>query len=125
MQKGKFEINEDKSGQFSFVLKSGNKETLLSNGESYTTLAACEEVTDSIRVSALDDNCYEHNTGEDGNLYFSLKDHNGKIIGTSEMYGNKAAMEKGIAAVKQDAPKAFTMVSFEKLAREQGKEIAW
>ena len=108
---GRFEITEDKSGQFRFVLKSKNRETVLCS-EAYTTLAACEKGVDSARINAPDDNRYERNTAKDGSPYFNLKARNGEIIGTSEMYSSKAAMEKGIAAVKQDAPKAFTLVSF-------------
>ena len=38
--------------------------------------------------------------------FFVLKAANGKIIGQSEMYSSAAAMEKGIASVKANAPTA-------------------
>jgi len=37
---------------------------------------------------------------------FNLKSANGQVIGTSEMYSSKAAMENGIASVKENAPSA-------------------
>ena len=44
--------------------------------------------------------------GSSGQFHFVLKAGNGEIIGTSEMYSSAAAMEKGIASVKTNAPGA-------------------
>lgn len=43
-----------------------------------------------------------------GKFRFRLRAENGEIIATGEAYESKAACEKGIAAVKADAPKAIT-----------------
>ena len=41
-----------------------------------------------------------------GKCFFKLIANNCKIIGTSELYANLTSMEKGIAAVKANAPRA-------------------
>ena len=43
---------------------------------------------------------------KNGSPYFCLKSSNGQVIGNSEMYSSKSAMENGIASVKKNAPKA-------------------
>ncbi|MCG7500607.1 YegP family protein [Tenacibaculum sp. Mcav3-52] len=101
----KFEIKTDKSGQFRFNLKAGNGQTILVS-EAYTTKAACNNGIESVKTNSQDDNKYDRLTAKDGSPYFNLKAANGQIIGTSEMYSSKDAMENGIASVKKNAPNA-------------------
>lgn len=101
----KFEIKTDKSGQFRFNLKAGNGQTILAS-EAYTTKAACNNGIESVKTNSQDDNKYDRLTAKDGSPYFNLKASNGQIIGTSEMYSSKDAMENGIASVKKNAPNA-------------------
>ncbi len=102
---GKFEIKNDKSGQFRFNLKATNGQVILSS-EAYTTKAACDNGISSVRTNSQDDGKYERNTAKDGSPYFNLKASNGQVIGTSEMYSSTSAMENGIASVKSNAPDA-------------------
>jgi hypothetical protein len=42
----------------------------------------------------------------DNKYYFTLKAENGEVIGVSETYNSKQAMENGIQSVKENAPLA-------------------
>ena len=49
---------------------------------------------------------FEHKSASNGQFMFNLKAANHEVILTSEMYSSVAAMEKGIASVKANAPGA-------------------
>lgn len=102
---GKFVIKKDNSDQFRFSLKAGNGQVILSS-EAYTTKSACDNGIESVKKNAQDDNRYDRLEAKNGSPYFNLKAGNGQIIGTSEMYSGKDAMENGIASVKNNAPDA-------------------
>ena len=51
MRRGKFEIRENASGQYYFVLKAGNGE-VIATSESYTTKAAARKGIRSVRFNA-------------------------------------------------------------------------
>ena len=102
---GKFEIKTDKSGKFRFNLKAGNGQVILSS-EAYNSKSACENGIESVKKNAPDDGKYDRKTAKDGSPYFNLKASNGQVIGASEMYSSKEAMENGIASVKKNAPNA-------------------
>ena len=50
---GKFEVYQDKAGQYRFRLKAGNGQTIAS-GDGYTTKKACLNGIESIRKNASD-----------------------------------------------------------------------
>ena len=102
---GKFEIYQDKRGEYRFRLKAGNGQTILAS-EGYTTKSACENGIASVKKNAPDDARYDRLTSKGGDPYFNLKAGNGQVIGNSEMYSNTSAMENGIASVKKNAPDA-------------------
>lgn len=102
---GKFVIKSNASGKFTFNLKAGNGQIILTS-ETYESRAAAENGIVSVRKNAPDDNRYERKTSKANEPYFVLKAGNGEIIGKSEMYSAVAAMENGIASVKQNAPEA-------------------
>lgn len=49
---------------------------------------------------------FDRKKAKNGAPYFSLKSTNGQVIGSSEMYSSTSAMSKGIASIKNNAPKA-------------------
>jgi uncharacterized protein YegP (UPF0339 family) len=102
---GKFELGQAKNGQFSFSLKAGNGQTILVS-EQYKDKAGAKNGIESVKKNAPDDSKYERKTSKKGEPYFVLKAANGQVIGTSEMYSSAAAMEGGIASVKQNGPGA-------------------
>ena len=99
---GKFELYEDKAGEFRFRLKAGNGEIILVS-EGYKQKASAENGIKSVRENAPDDGRYERKTGGSGKPMFNLKAANGQVIGTSEMYKSNSSMENGIASVKKNA----------------------
>lgn len=102
---GSFEIKTTNSGQFHFVLKARNGEIILS-GEEYKVKLSAEKGVASVKANAPTDARYERKVAKDGSPFFVLKATNGKTIGQSETYSTEAARDKGIAAVKSQAPAA-------------------
>jgi uncharacterized protein YegP (UPF0339 family) len=100
----KFVMSKASNGQFRFVLKAGNGETILTS-EMYTTKAACDNGIASVRKNAPDDIRYERKAAKTGPM-FNLKATNGQIIGTSEIYSSEKARDSGIESVKKNAPDA-------------------
>jgi uncharacterized protein YegP (UPF0339 family) len=100
---GKFELKLSPSGKYLFNLKAGNGQVILSS-ELYESKAAAEGGIASVKANAADDSRYERKTARNGERYFVLKATNGQVIGSSEMYSGDAAMEKGIASVKENGP---------------------
>lgn len=96
---GWYEISKSRDGQFRFVLKAGNAETILTS-ELYKARASAEKGIASVQANCADDSRYERNTASNGKTYFNLKASNGQVIGTSQMYASSAARDNGIASVK-------------------------
>ena len=102
---GKFEIYNDKKGEFRFRLKAANGQTILGS-EGYSGKSACTNGIESVRKNAGNDSRYERLKAKNGSPYFNLKASNGQVIGNSEMYNSTSAMENGIESVKKNAPDA-------------------
>lgn len=102
---GKFEIFNDKAGEFRFHLKAGNGEIILAS-EGYKKKSGAENGIASVKRNAPDDANYERKEAVNDKFYFNLKAANHEIIGTSQMYESKGGMEGGVESVKQNAPDA-------------------
>ena len=102
---GKFEIYNDKAGEFRFRLKAGNGQTILAS-EGYSAKSGCNNGIESVKKNAADDARYERKETSSGKPMFNLKSTNGQVIGTSELYESVAARENGIESVKKNAPAA-------------------
>ncbi|AEN65578.1 protein of unknown function DUF1508 [Enterobacter soli] len=100
---GWFELSKSSDGQFRFVLKAGNAETILTS-ELYTTKSAAENGIASVRTNSPSDERYEKKTATNGKFYFNLKAGNHQVIGTSQMYASEQSRDKGIASVKTNGP---------------------
>lgn len=100
---GWFELSKSSDGQFRFVLKAGNAETILTS-ELYTTKSAAENGIASVRTNSPSDESYEKKTASNGKFYFNLKAGNHQVIGTSQMYASEQSRDKGIASVKTNGP---------------------
>lgn len=98
---GYYALGKGKSGKFSFNLKSGNHQVVLSS-QAYESRAAALEGIDSVRRSAADDARFERKTATNGERYFVLRAANGQVVGKSEMYRSPSAMEKGISSVRSN-----------------------
>lgn len=98
---GWFELGKASDGQFHFVLKAGNAETILTS-QLYTAKASAESGIASVRANCQADDQYERMTASNGKPYFNLKAANSQVIGTSQMYASESARDNGIASVKSN-----------------------
>ena len=96
---GWFELTKNDKGQFHFVLKAGNAETILSN-ETYQAKSSAETGIASVQSNCELDEHYERKTSSNGKPFFNLKAANGQIIGASQMYASESSREGGIGSVK-------------------------
>lgn len=101
----KFEIKKAKNGQFYFNLKAANHEIILTS-EMYTTKASAKKGVASVQKNAAEPRRYDRRVNKDGKDYFVLKAANHQVIGRSEAYNTKAAMENGISSVSRNAGSA-------------------
>lgn len=96
---GWFEMSKSSDGQFRFVLKAGNAETILTS-ELYKGKNSAENGIASVQANCSEDGRYERKTAASGKFHFNLKAANHQIIGSSQMYASEASRENGIASVK-------------------------
>jgi len=102
---GKFEVYQDKAGEFRFRLKAGNGENILSS-EGYTSKASCLNGVESVQKNAPDDDRYERKETTSGKFMFNLKAGNHQVIGTSQPYTSASGRDNGIESVKKNAADA-------------------
>src|SRR5690349_16990820 len=96
---GWFELTKSSDGQFKFVLKAGNAETILTS-ELYKSKDSATSGIASVQTNCASDDRYEKKTASNGKAFFNLKAANHQIIGTSQMYATEATRDEGIASVK-------------------------
>lgn len=96
---GWYEIKKSTDGQFYFVLKAGNAETIL-RSELYKAKASAENGIASVQKHCTMDEQYEKKTASNGQFHFNLKARNHEVIGSSELYKAEASCDNGIASVK-------------------------
>ena len=96
---GWFELSKSSDGQFRFVLKAGNAETILTS-ELYKTKASAENGIESVQKNAAQEDRYERKEAANGKAYFNLKAANHQVIGTSQMYASPQSRDAGIESVK-------------------------
>lgn len=96
---GWFELSKSSDGQFRFVLKAGNGETILTS-ELYTSKSAAENGIASVRTNSPLDERYEKKTASNGKYHFNLKAGNHQVIGSSQLYATEQSRDRGIASVK-------------------------
>ena len=100
---GWYELSKASNGQYRFVLKAGNSETILSS-EMYTTKASAEGGIASVQTNSPLDERYERKTSANGKPMFNLKAGNHQVIGTSQMYSSEKVRDEGIESVKTNGP---------------------
>jgi len=96
---GWFELDKGNNGQFRFVLKAGNSETILSS-EQYEAKSSAHTGIASVQANCTTDERFEKKVSSNGKPYFILKAANHQVIGTSQMYASEQSRDVGIASVK-------------------------
>ncbi|RLT15130.1 MAG: DUF1508 domain-containing protein [Planctomycetota bacterium] len=98
----KFEIRKSTNAKYYFNLKAGNGEIILTS-EMYEAKASAIHGIESVKNNAGQEARFHRKTSQSGQPYFNLVAANGEVIGTSEMYDKKEAMENGILSVSKNA----------------------
>ena len=99
---GKYLIKKASNGQFYFNLLAGNSEKILTS-ELYVAKASAINGIESVKKNAGLDSNYEIRKDNKQQEYFVLKAKNHEIIGKSESYSSRSALNNGIASVKSNA----------------------
>lgn len=89
--------------EYFFSLNAENNQVILQS-EGYTAKTSAENGIESVRVNSRDESKFDRRESKDDQYYFVLKARNGEIIGTSEMYRQRAGMENGIHSVMENGP---------------------
>ena len=100
---GWYELGKSSDGQFRFVLKAGNAETILTS-ELYGSKASAENGIASVQTNAPLDVRFDRKVASDGKSFFNLKAANHQVIGTSQMYASAQSRDVGIASVQTNGP---------------------
>jgi len=103
----KYELKKSPSGQYMFNLKAANGEVILTS-ELYTEKEHAQAGIESVKKNSASDGNFERKLSKKDEPYFVLKAANGQIIGKSEMYSSKSAMENGVTSVRTNGPTAAT-----------------
>jgi uncharacterized protein YegP (UPF0339 family) len=106
MKMGKFTILRGKNMGFYFNLKASNGLIILQS-EGYTSKQNCINGIASVRQASVYDLSYKRNQNDAGHYYFNLCALNGQVIGRSQMYTSKQALETGVSSVKENAGRAI------------------
>jgi uncharacterized protein len=100
-----FQVKTGKDGQYYFNLTAKNGQVILAS-EGYKAKESCENGIASVKKNSREDRLFERKITKDGQIYFVLQASNGQIIGKSEKYKTKDAVENGIKSVMTNAPVA-------------------
>lgn len=96
---GSYELSMSSNGQFRFVLKADDEDTLIAS-ELYKTKSAAENGIESMQDNCRTEARYEKKESSNGKFYFNLKAANHQVIGTSQLFASEALRDHGIELVK-------------------------
>lgn len=96
--KGYFHLASNDAGRFTFNLKAGNHEVILTSQLHPSKQDALDSI-ESVRTHAPHRSRFLRKVAKDSSRYFELLAANGQTLGKSEMYSENAAMEDGIKSV--------------------------
>ena len=105
-----FELKTSRNGKHFFNLLATNGEIILTS-QMYTSKAGARKGIASVQSNARNIDRYERRQGKKGKSHFVLKSRNSRVIGTSETYSSKAAMEKGIQAAMKNGNVKKTVIA--------------
>lgn len=102
---GKFEVYQDKRGEFRFRLKAGNGENILAS-EGYKSKSSCMNGIASVQRNCMDEKCFDVQVNKSGKHQFNLKARNHQVIGTSQGYDSADSCKNGMKSVAKSATDA-------------------
>jgi uncharacterized protein YegP (UPF0339 family) len=95
-----YELGKSSDGQFRFVLKAGNGETILTS-ELYKAKPSAEAGIASVQANGGHDERYEKKVAANGKYHFNLKAANHQVIGSAGIQSVKTNC--GSTTVKDNA----------------------
>lgn len=95
---GKYHIIKSSNGNYYYVLRAPNAETILVS-EQFETYSAVKSAIQQAMASANKPEMFRKTESRDGKLYFQLIGDNGALLGSSALYSSSKSLERGIAAV--------------------------
>ena len=98
---GWYQLSHNDKGQYSFALKAGNAEIILSS-ELYESKDSAMSGISSVQKNSTLDDRYARKVSSDGRPYFTLRSGNHEVIGTSQMYASAKNRDEGIESVKKN-----------------------
>ena len=105
-----FELKTAKNGKHFFNLLAANGEIILTS-QMYASASGARKGIAAVQANASQGDRYERRQGKKGKSHFVLKSTNHRVIGTSETYSSKAAMEKGIQAAMKNGNVKKTVIA--------------
>ena len=96
---GWYELKKSSDGQFHFVLKAEDAETILTS-ELYTAKDSAMNGIASVQKNCAENSRYEKKDASNGKSFFKLKAANHQVISTSKMYASAALRGAGIGSMK-------------------------
>jgi uncharacterized protein YegP (UPF0339 family) len=105
-----FELQKSKNGKYFFNLLATNGEIILTS-QMYASITGARKGITSVQSNSRNANLYERRQGKKGKSHFVLKSGNHRVIGTSQTYSSKVAMEGGIKAVLKNGKVKKTVIA--------------
>ncbi len=99
---GKFLVTTRTNGEFQFVLKADNGQSILTS-EGYSAKTGCMNGIESVKKNSQSKENFELKTASNGKFFFNLKASNGQVIGSSQMYESEDSRANGIDSVMKNA----------------------
>lgn len=103
---GYFDLTCNDAGHYSFNLRAGNHEVILTS-QVYKSKTAALAGIEAVRASSALVGRFERRFAKDDSPYFVLLAANGQIVGRSELYKSAVAMETGIRSVIANGASTF------------------
>ena len=102
-----FKIYIDRDGLYRFLLKLNTRDIIfISLG--FKTCLLCRKSLDIFKTSAVKDAAFKRFAAQCGRSYYNFKNVNSnQTIGVSELFLNKAFMERQITLIKKNAKDAL------------------
>lgn len=97
---GKYEITKSSSGNYYYVLKAPNSETILVS-EQFTSYSAVKSAIQQSMASCNKVDKFRKRESSNGKPYFNLVAANGAILGSSQLYSSNASLENGIESARK------------------------
>ena len=94
------EIIRGEKDDYKFTLKAESGSVLL-NSVLFQNEKEIRQLVERLNIIQQKRSVFERKTDHNGKFHFNLKNLNGKVIGTSQLYGSEAGMENGIKNLKK------------------------